>query len=682
MEVEPSSSRSERNGRCSQPPADAHSSPADEAEEFFSPRGPLSAARHFEFRPQQGQMARAVAEALSEKAVLAVEAGTGTGKSLAYLFPALRCAHNLGQHGVISTHTLNLQAQLFGRDLPLLLRTLSDSFTVVLLKGRRNYFCPRRIDQALRYGGDLFALRETEEISRIARWSFETTTGCWEELDPPPEPRLWSRLCSEPQLCTARSCQDNPRCFYQRLRDQSAEADLTIVNHALFFSLLAGGLGSDPSEDLSFAKDFVIFDEAHQVETVAARHLGLSLSEGQTRSLLQRLYHPRTGRGLLPLLRAGDSIQKTKEALTVLTSLFDRLRDAVSGSQSREVRILRTDLVPNVLDAPLAELAEAIQDAAAEATDRDLKREIEDHARKTVSLRAAFAAFLDQSLPDHVYWIEAQNGDSPEGTRLAAVPLSVAPLLERLLYQGERSLVFTSATLTIGGSFHYFQKRLGLHEPRTLVLDSSFDYVRQMKVCVPSGIPDPSETTGYEAALEAWIRYFTTQSRGSAFVLFTNRRTLLSLASRLAPFFEEKGFPLLVQDGIVDRHRLLERFRSSPGAVLFGADSFWQGVDVPGEALSCVILTRLPFGTPDHPLAQARAERLQAAGSDPFLSYFLPEALLKFRQGIGRLIRSREDRGTIAILDSRILTKRYGRSFFGVLPDCPVEILDRDPPIA
>ncbi|MDD2677294.1 MAG: DNA helicase, partial [Methylacidiphilaceae bacterium] len=383
MEVEPSSSRSERNGRCSRPPADEHSSPADEAEEFFSSRGPLSAARHFEFRPQQAQMARAVAEALSEKAVLAVEAGTGTGKSLAYLFPALRCARNLGQHGVISTHTLNLQAQLFGRDLPLLLRTLSDSFTVVLLKGRRNSFCPRRIDQALRYGADLFALRETEEISRIARWSFETTTGCWEELDPPPDPRLWSRLCSEPQLCTARSCQDNPRCFYQRLRDQSAEADLTIVNHALFFSLLAGGLGSDPSEDLSFAKDFVVFDEAHQVETVAARHLGLSLSEGQTRSLLQRLYHPRTGRGLLPLLRANDSIQKTKEALTGLASLFDRLRAAVSGSKSREVRILREDLVPNILDAPLAELAEAIQDAAAEATDRDLKREIEDHARKT-----------------------------------------------------------------------------------------------------------------------------------------------------------------------------------------------------------------------------------------------------------------------------------------------------------
>ncbi|VVM07490.1 putative ATP-dependent helicase DinG [Methylacidimicrobium cyclopophantes] len=627
-------------------------------------------------------MARAVAEALEEKGVLAVEAGTGTGKSLAYLFPALRCARKLGRRGMISTHTLNLQAQLFGRDLPFLLRTLSDSFTVVLLKGRRNYFCPRRIDQALRYGRDLFAPRESEEIARIAQWSFATKTGSWEELEPPPEPGLWSRLCSEPQLCTARTCQDNPRCFYQRLREQSAEADLTIVNHALFFSLLAGGLGSDPSEDLSFAKDFVIFDEAHQVETVAARHLGLSLSEKETKSFLHRLYHPRTGRGLLPLVRARDSIQKTREVLATLSALFDSLRASISGSKGREVRILRPDCVPNILDVPLAELAESIQEAASKATDRDLKREIEDHARKTIGLRASFSAFLSHSLSDHVYWIETPEHGPPDGMRLEAVPLSVASLLERLLYQGERTLVFTSATLTIGGKFHYFQKKLGLQEPRTLLLDSSFDYARQMKICVPRRIPDPSEGAAYEVALAAWIRYFTARNCGSAFVLFTNRRTLLGLASQLAPFFEEKGFPLLVQDGTADRHRLLERFRTSPGAVLFGADSFWQGVDVPGEALSCVILTRLPFGTPDHPLAQARAERLQAAGSDPFLSYFLPEALLKFRQGIGRLIRSREDRGTVAILDSRILTKGYGRSFFGVLPDCPVEILDQDPPIA
>ena len=682
MEVDPFSFGPERNGHSTGPAPGPHRSLVEEADAFFSPRGPLSAGRHFEFRPQQQLMARAVAQALEEKAVLAVEAGTGTGKSLAYLFPALRCARDLGQRGVVSTHTINLQAQLFGRDLPLLVRTLNDSFTVVLLKGRRNYFCPRRIEQALRYGGDLFAARDTEEIARIAHWSFETKTGCWEELDPPPDPGLWSRLCSEPQLCTARSCQNNPRCFYQRLRDQSAEADLTIVNHALFFSLLAGGLGSDPSEDLSFAKDFAIFDEAHQVEAVAARHLGLSLSEAQTRSFLYRLYHPRNGRGLLPLLRAGDSIRKIKEVLALLSSLFESLRSSAGGSRSREVRIHRPDFVPNVLDAPLAELAEAIQDVASEATDRDLQREIEDHARKTVALRTAFSAFLDQSLPDHVYWMESQDYGSAEGTRLEAVPLSVAPLLERLLYPGERSLVFTSATLTVGGKFHYFQKGLGLREPRTLLLDSSFDYARQMKVYIPSRIPEPSESSGYEAALEAWIRHFTTRSRGSAFVLFTNRRTLLGLASRMAPFFEEKGFPLLVQDGMVNRHRLLELFRASPGAVLFGTDSFWQGVDVPGEALSCVILTRLPFGTPEHPLAQARAERLLAAGSDPFLSYFLPEALLKFRQGIGRLIRSREDRGIVAILDSRILTKRYGRSFFGALPDCPVEILDQEPPIA
>ncbi|WP_202214444.1 ATP-dependent DNA helicase [Methylacidimicrobium sp. AP8] len=625
-------------------------------------------------------MAQAVAAALEEKAVLAVEAGTGTGKTLAYLFPALRCARKRGERGVVSTHTLNLQAQLFHRDLPLL-RKLTGPFTAVLLKGRRNYFCPRRIEQALRYGGDLFAPGEADEVARIARWAFATETGCWEELDPPPEPGLWSRLCSEPQLCTARSCQNNPRCFYQRLRERSAEADITIVNHALFFSLLAGGLGADPSEDLSFAKDFVIFDEAHQVEAVAARHLGLSLSEGQTRSFLHRLHSPRTGRGLLSLVRSGSAVRTLREVLSRLGSFFESLHAAMGGAKGREFRILRPGLVPNVLDEPLAALTEAITQAALETEDRDLRREIEDHARKTAGLRAAFSAFLDQSLPDHVYWVQTQDPGFPEGTRLEAVPLSVAPLLERLLYAEGRALIFTSATLTLAGRFHYFQKALGLREPRTLLLDSSFDYARQMKVYVPSRIPEPSEGAGYEAAMEAWIRYFTARSGGAAFVLFTNRKTLLNMASRLAPFFREKGFPLLVQDGTADRHRLLERFRASPGAVLFGADSFWQGVDVPGEALSCVILTRLPFGTPDHPLAQARAERLQAAGSDPFLSYFLPEALLKFRQGIGRLIRSRQDRGIVAILDSRILTKRYGRSFFAVLPDCPVEILDGDPPI-
>lgn len=649
-----------------------------EVEELFGPEGSLASIKGFEWRGEQQRMAAAVAGALEGRSHLVVEAGTGVGKSLAYLLPAVLHAKRTGRKALVSTHTINLQEQLLYKDIPLVRGLLGEEFEAVLLKGRQNYLCPTRLARALRAGGDLFTAEERPELERLREWSRSTSEGSLSDLPFEPSPQLWSQVCSEQHLCTPKSCGRDSGCFYQDARRRAQTARILVLNHTLFFTLL-GEPGEEGSGYL-FPDDFVIFDEAHTVEQVASRHLGFSLSQYGLRQAIQRLYNPRTRKGLLQQVRHATAISAAAELIPEVDRFFEGLAGACLFRQGRECRIREDQaavLAEAVADSSLAEglarLAESAGSAAAKAEEEGVQGELNEVSARLRSARAGLTDFLSQSDPGHVYWVE-RTGRTTNWHSLHAAPVAVAPLLGRLLFREGGTAVMTSATLSVGSAeLDYFRGRVGALEVPSLQLGSPFDYSRQMTLHLVRKMPEPRDA-GYEEALASWISHFTGASRARAFVLFTSHKTMQAVASRMEGFFEEKGWKLLVQGTGLSRSRMLEAFREGGESVLFGTDSFWTGVDLPGEALSSVIITRLPFATPDHPLTEAKLEEIQSSGGDPFQSYSLPEAVLKLRQGVGRLIRSAKDRGSVVILDSRILTRPYGKAFLKALPECPVEI--------
>lgn len=643
---------------------------------IFSEQGVMATAKNFEFRPQQQQMATAVARALENRSHLLVEAGTGVGKSLAYLVPSILFAGAQSRKAVISTHTINLQEQLFYKDIPIVQKLVSEEFSATLLKGRQNYLCPSRLERAMSQPGDLFVNAEVNELKRIWAWSLETKDGTLSDFDTPPDYKVWSQVCSEPHQCTPRNCGNNPRCFYQQARKRAEESRVLVINHSLFFNFLAGAEDDADKDEKGFlfANDFVIFDEAHTLENVAARHLGLDLSHGSTRRLLHRLYNPKSQKGLLQVLRKGDLVKQVTHVEEECEAFFAGLESRLTFGRSKELRVTHPDLVENSLNAPLAQLYRALADEAREIKDDYLKAEVQDSARRVESLRVGLSQFISQTREDHVYW--AERSDRGNGTlQLCAAPVEVAAQLRTLLFREEETVIMTSATLAVGRGLGYFQNRIGGEVAEALQVDSPFDYPNQMKVYIPRKMPEPATKQPYEDALAHWIKYFVKLTHGKAFVLFTSYQSLQNLTRSLEMFFASSGMTFLAQGGNLPRHRMLEKFKTGKNCVLFGTDSFWQGVDVPGDALQNVILTRLPFAVPDHPLIEAKLERITARGGDAFREYSLPEAILKFRQGVGRLIRTKQDKGIIVILDNRILTKTYGKAFMAVLPDCPVEII-------
>jgi len=641
----------------------------------FGPGGLLAKSRDFEYRPQQQTMAAAVARACQDRSHLIVEAGTGVGKSLAYLVPAIFHALADNRKALVSTHTINLQEQLFHKDIPLVQKLLPEPFKAVLLKGRQNYLCPRRLERAMGHGGELFASREQEEIKRIWEWSHRTRDGTLSDLDPAPDPQVWLQVCSEPHICTARTCGLGPECFYQRARREAESARILVLNHSLFFNFLAGAEAALEERGYLFHNDFIIFDEAHTLEGVAARHLGLDLSHGSLRYLLHRLFHPRTQKGIVAALRSGEAMKLVLEAEEEADLFFDRIERALDFKRAREIRLREPGIAENSLDLPLARLYRNLADAAREIEDEVFKAEVQEAARRVETMRAGIGEFIGQTRADHVYWVE-RNEKRDTRLTLTAAPIDVAAQLRSLIFRPDNTAIMTSATLAVGDGLRYFVNRIGGDEATTLQVDSPFDYQRQMRVFIPKKMPEPAAREAYEKALEHWIRHFISMTQGKAFVLFTSYQTMQRLADTLVSFFRSEKITCLVQGGAMPRHRLLQRFKEDRDSVLFGTDSFWQGVDVPGEALSNVILTRLPFAVPDHPLTQAKCERIIAEGGDAFREFSLPEALLKFRQGVGRLIRTQQDKGIVVILDNRILTKPYGKAFLAVLPKCPVEVVE------
>ncbi|MGV3772182.1 MAG: ATP-dependent DNA helicase [Verrucomicrobiales bacterium] len=673
---------------------------------IFSPTGILSRGKNFEYRQQQQEMATAVAKALLQKQHLLVEAGTGVGKSFGYLAPAILYAVAHKKKAIISTHTINLQEQLIFKDLPILEQVLPVKFQFTMLKGRQNYLCTRRLHKSMLQADSLFTSPEIEELKRIKEWSTKTEDGSLSDFEYEPDPKVWQQVCSERGLCSPKLCghasefgQQFGPCFFQRARSRIVSSDVLVLNHTLFFMHL-GGLDEEIKEGVLFKNDFVIFDEAHTVEQVASRHIGGSVSSAQIRFALQRLWNPKTEKGLLALLRQGRAVSLVADLLNETQDFFQKVelnceevaktsRESAPAAsrQWSELRVRRPDFVPDNITLPIHRLREALSEMIKLTDDKDTGQEILECNKRLTEIRDMISTFLTQREEEFVYWVE-RSGRHQQNLSLHAAPIDVGNFLRHRLFGADTSVVMTSATLSTangesntsakpkrhGVGLNYFANRVGGEEATMLQLGSPFDYENQMRIYVVNKIPEPKDLK-YADALVHWISHFITQTHGKAFVLFTNSKLMQETAERMKPFFQKLEIECYVQNTGIPRSLMLEKFKENVNSVLFGTDSFWQGVDVPGEALSNVILTRLPFSVPDHPLTEARIERIETAGGNSFMDFSLPEAILKFRQGVGRLIRTKFDKGIVVVLDNRVLNKRYGQAFLNAAPKCPVEVI-------
>jgi len=617
--------------------------------DFFAPNGILSQVHpKFEFREGQLEMAREVAAALEERKHLIVEAGTGTGKTMAYLIPAVLSNRRV----VVSTGTKNLQEQLFFKDIPMVEAIFGRPLKVTYMKGRSNYVCRQKVDEAARSESAwLDGMEEVNDFRIIRDWMPQTEMGDRSELRGLPEHSpVWMKLDARRERCTGQKCGHFENCFVTSMMRRAAESDIIIVNHHLFFADLA--VKQEDFGGIIPKYDAVIFDEAHEIEDVVGQYFGASVSNLQVQD---------AARDILDLGRRKEfhtnSLEDMVRSVVAASERFFGLFGEGEGRSSfRAHEGFLEDFGEHYAGviAALEMLATQLQ-----LVEGSVDEVIPLH-RRVKSLQEGIQFFLESKDPRFVFWVERRG----RGMFLQATPIDVSTILGQKLFDEVPTTILTSATIAVAGDFEFLKKRLGLMSARSLVVDSPFDFQKQCLLYIPQHMPDPRNAgfTG-QAALE--ISKLLRLSEGRAFCLFTSYAQMRAVYERVGM---EVKYPLLLQ-GTKPRNVLLDEFRETPNAVLFATSSFWQGVDVQGDQLSMVIIDKLPFAVPTDPVVQARSNQIQEAGGKPFFDYQIPQAAIALKQGFGRLIRSKSDRGVLVLLDTRITAQKYGQVFFDSLPD-------------
>lgn len=657
----------------------AQSSKTLTLKDIFSPGGIVSDhLQGYEFREEQLNMANAVARAFAASEHLIVEAGTGVGKSFAYLIPAISLALKTEQTVVVSTNTISLQEQLITKDLPFLEQVLPREFKAVLAKGRRNYLSRRRLNSLLTYERGLFdTMEEVEQVRDIVQWVETTEDGSQADLPIQPNINIWEKVKSDRDNCLGRKCPTYDVCFYFNARNEMQEANLLIVNHHLLFSDLAIRQ-ADSSAGVLPHYDYLIIDEAHHLEATATKHSSLEISNSQIKWLLDSLHNPRNDTGISSRFESTELTDQVEEARESTNEFFKGIVEHFSNDNGYTTtkRIDEDSLSKvfekgNTLEIPLSRIESILKQLNDDAVSDDEEQELSSYYNQCKRLREELDLMIRQVEPGYIYWVETSTRGRTPRVLINATPVNVSGMLRENLFDAKESVIMTSATLSTNQNFDYFKKRIGITECRELLVQSPFNFQEQVKIHIPQTMPDPNSTAFIPAAIKE-IKHYLKMTHGKAFVLFTSYKMMDEVFEEVAPSLEEIGIEVFKQGGELSRTDMLQAFREDTDSVIFGTSSFWEGVDVRGEALSNVVITKLPFEVPTHPVMEARVSQIKEQGGNDFLDFSLPEAILRLKQGFGRLIRTKTDQGIVVILDSRIRTRRYGKHFIDSLPPCDI----------